>query len=341
MLHLLHTDQKGNTQDVIGLVPTITWSGDYQQCARSLDYSLVQEQMAPAVPCEIGTKVLLMEGDEPLFEGHIFSRDRDTGNSQISVHCFDWGFYLRRNKASYKFTGQSPEQIAKRVCGDFGIPVGTLAPTGFSVSRNFFGSSLYEIIQTAYTLAGRQSGKKYCIRFVGRQLWVLEKAVGPDTLVISSGNNLIGAQIRESVEGMVNRVEIYDKDGKYKTTVQDAQSQGLYGVMQEVIKQAGQESALDKAKALLKENGYSQKITVDALGNRANLTGGTVVVQEPTTGIYGLFYIDDDSHTWKNGQYFNQLTLNFESIMDEKEVGELPNQTGSKTKSRGSGGEVF
>jgi hypothetical protein len=55
------------------------------------------------------------------------------------------------------------------------------------------------------------------------------------------------------------------------------------------------------------------------------------VLREKYTGLYGVFYIDGDIHTWENGLYNNKLTLDFKKLMDEKEVGSLPNATGSKT----------
>lgn len=82
---------------------------------------------------------------------------------------------------------------------------------------------------------------------------------------------------------------------------------------------------------MLDDNGVEQKITLNNLGNIANVTGGTVVVREPYTGLYGLFFIDSDVHTWKNGLYLNKLVVNFKNMMDEKDVGSLPNKTGNKT----------
>lgn len=336
MIHLLQTTE-GVTRDVTQLVGTVTWAGDINQCARSLDYELVQsptDKNMPAVPFGNGTKVQLLQDDALLFEGLVMSNDGSTDNSKIAVHCWDWGFFLRRNKGVYKFTGQTPEQIARRLCADFGIPVGRLAATGFAVTRNFFGQYLYDIIQTAYTLAARSSGKQYILRFTGRQLNVLERTVDDNTLVIEGGVNLIGAAVRSSVEDMVNRVAVYDKDERAIATVGDAEAQRLYGVMQEVVKQSGEEDPVAQANALLREKGVQQKITVDSLGNAANITGGTVVVHEPFTKLYGLFYIDSDTHQWKNGQYYNKLTLNFKSIMDEREVGQLPNKTGGKTQGK-------
>ena len=75
---------------------------------------------------------------------------------------------------------------------------------------------------------------------------------------------------------------------------------------------------------------------MENLGNIANVTGGTVVVHEPYTGVYGMFFIDSDTHTWKNGQYYNSLVLNFQNIMDEQEAGSLPNKTGSNTAGKAS-----
>ena len=89
--------------------------------------------------------------------------------------------------------------------------------------------------------------------------------------------------------------------------------------------------ATAEANKILEDNGVLQKITVENLGNSANMAGGAVVVQEPYTGLYGLFYIDSDVHTWKNGQYYNKLVLNFQNLMDEKDAGKLVNANGSKT----------
>ena len=70
---------------------------------------------------------------------------------------------------------------------------------------------------------------------------------------------------------------------------------------------------------------------MDALGNPGSVTGGTVVVREPYTGLYGLFAIEGDTHQWKKGLYYNKLTLAYRATMDEREAGELPNAGGTVT----------
>lgn len=339
MIKLLVTNSKG-TIDITQLVQSISWSGDYQQCARTLEFELVSsytDKNIPVVSCELGNGITLMQNNRSLFEGFVFERQKDTGSSIINITCFDGGFYLKRNETSYKFTGITPEAITKKICSDFNISVGTVVATGTKISRNFIGVNLYNIIMTAYTLAGEETGKHYIIRFIGSKINILEKTVNEETLIIEGGSNLMSASTTESISNMVNQVAIYNSKDVLIKTQKDPEAIKLYGLMQNYLKQPDGEDAAKKAKKILADNGVSQKITINNLGNIANITGGTVVVKEPYTGLYGLFYIDSDVHTWKLGQYYNKLTVNFKSIMDDTEAGSLPNKDGSATKDKKSG----
>ena len=75
---------------------------------------------------------------------------------------------------------------------------------------------------------------------------------------------------------------------------------------------------------MLAENGLKTTITVNALGNLKLITGNTVVLEEPVTGICGLFWIISDSHTWKRGIHQTKLTLSLEGLMDKQTAGSLP-----------------
>ena len=75
---------------------------------------------------------------------------------------------------------------------------------------------------------------------------------------------------------------------------------------------------------ILKENGLKTTITVNTLGNLKLITGSTVVVEEPVTGVNGLFWIISDTHTWQRGIYQTKLTLSLEGLMDKQTAGSLP-----------------
>lgn len=323
----LHIIREGNAMDVTDLIQNITWAGAYNQVGRTLDFSLAVSEIdknLPKISCDLGAGVRFYAGEQLLFDGFVFSRQRDTAGDLLEIGCADRGIYLKRNQAVYQFRNSTPEDIAARVCADFNIAAGSLAKTGVNISRSFPGVSLYGIIQTAYTLAAEQTGKRYMIRFAGEKLEVVEKARRDSTLMLGPKSNLIGATVTESIENLTNQVAIYDKNDTLITTQKNQDLIDAYGLMQAYLRQdEGQDSAA-QARKILEDDGPSQKITVTNLGNTGLIAGESVILREPVTGQYGLFWIDSDSHTWSGGLYQNKLVLNFRNMMDEQEAGGKP-----------------
>ena len=336
MLSLLVTGQ-GGSFEVMPLIKQLTWSGSTSQGARKLSFELISspyDQSVKAPDLSPGNAVSLFQDEMPVFSGLIVSRDRATGSSTITANCYDKGFYLLKNQGIYQFAAQTPAAITRRICADFGITVGELAESSIAITRNFIGVSLYKIIMTAYTLAAQQDGKAYQIRFSGDKLCVVEIKENDQTLVLEGGVNLQSASASDSIENTVTQVVVYNSDNQVVKTVQNDELIPLYGVIQNAIRQSDGEDAGAEAQKILEEKGLSQTITVENLGNIACITGNTVVVKEPYTGLYGLFWITSDSHVWKDGQYYNKLSLSYKRLMDEQEAGSLPNKTGSQTSSK-------
>jgi len=322
-LRLFLTTSAG-TKDISQLAPAITWSGEYTQCARTLDFGLLSsptDTNIPAIDCPLGAGVTLALDDMELFSGFIVSRTKSTESSVIDITAFDRGFYIKRNKASYQFKGTTPEDITRRICADFGIETGYIAQTGVKISRSFVATTLYHIIQTAYTLASRETGEKYLVRFEGSKLSVVKVGAEGAVALIAGESNLMSASTTESIENMINQVQIVSKEGTVRDTVRDESLIRLYGLLQEQIRSVDGEDMRAEAKRLIENNGVIQRITVHNLGDVHCVAGNAVAVEEPYTGLVGLFYIENDTHTWKNGQYYNKLVLNYRRMMDEKEAG--------------------
>lgn len=339
MVQIFITNDKG-TFDVTGLATTVRWSGDYKQAARSLDISLVSspaDETIPVADCPVGSAVLMRENKEDLFDGFVVTRGKSTDSNTLTLNCYDRGWYLKRNRVLKKYSGITPEDITAKLATEFGFEAGNLAATGVAVSRNFLtgNSTLYDIVATAYTLASQSTGKKYHIGFRGKKLYVAVKEPNERTLIIQGRSNLIAASTTESSKDVVTTVQVYDKNDNLARTLEDAERRKLYGRLQEVVKQTDKDDKAAEAQRKLDDGDVEQKITVDCLGNTANVSGGCVVVKEPYTGLYGLFWIDSDTHEWKRGQYYNQLVLNYNRLMDEKEAGTLPNADGKKTSGSG------
>ena len=318
-MRAFHITATGEKKEITELITTLTISGEYRSCSRRCSFGIVHgaaDESTWLVTINLGDIIKVIDKDKVMFYGIVWTKSKETETDEIAFTCQDYGIYLKKNQASYVFTNMTAEAITQKVCADFGIEIGSLAVTGVPINRIFFGTSLHDIIMTAYSLADE---KKYYLIFEGNLLYVLEKGKKEST-PLESGVNLMSSHVSESLEGMINRVRVYNKeDTLIKEFTEDADTK-LYGFLTKVIRVSdGKEDYSKKAKKTLQ--GVDRKITVTNFGGSDYITGKKVQVQEPYTGLTGIFYIDGDEHNWKNGIYTNRLTLNFENMMDEKEGG--------------------
>ena len=323
------TDPDGTTANITELCQSITWSGDWRNAARTLAFSPVisaVDKNLQRAPTELGGSVQFWKDSNLLMDAYSLERTRDSLGNTIDVVAYDRGLYLTRNSKFFRVDQQPPETVTAALCGEYGIQVGKLAATGIPITRNFLGVNLYKIIMTLYTLAADQTGKKYRIRFQGAKLEVVEMGLSEESIRLMPGSNLLVCTTTESASKMTNSVAIYDDNFKQIQVQEDSEAVALYGLMQTAIKSTSYEDPVAHAKQLLAENGLQTNITVQALGNLKLITGNTVALQEPVTGIYGKFWIISDTHTWQRGVYQTKLTLSLKALMDEQEAGRLPKE---------------
>ena len=314
------------TYDVTELLTTYTWSGGKDRCARGLDFTMAVSELDPGlarVDCPLGSAVqLLDDGGTALWTGYVVQRKKDSQGVVLTHRCLDRGMYLANNYGWYTFKSDTAESAVRRVCGDFGIPVGSLAATGVKVGRKFAGVALHKIVTTLYALAGEQTGARYMVRFDGAgALHVLERAEAASGLVLAPKVNVMSSSVTESIEKMCNSVAVYDQQGNRLRVLEDADAVAAYGLMRRVVTQAKGKDAAGEAQALLDDGGVSQSIDVECLGDVRLIAGETVELRETSTGLSGVFWVDEDVHTWKNGQYVCRLSLNLRNVVDESKAG--------------------
>ncbi len=313
-MKVIHISDKLNV-DITDFVTSVTLSGDYRSASRTLDFGLANhiDPNIEKVTVELGNVIQLTLNDENIFYGIAWDRAKQSDSKEVSLMARDFGVYLLKNKASYNAISITPEDITLKLCKDFGIEVGSIAKTGVRISRKFLGDTLYDIIMTAYTLA---NDNRYMVLFDGKKLNVIEKATLNANELDAS--NLITSSISETLNEMVNRVNIYDANDNFIKTVENTEDVNQFGSMTDYLKATDLNYAL-KAKKMLR--GVGRKIVVTNFGDISFISGRKVKYTDPLTNNSGTFYIDSDEHNWKNGIYTNKLTLNFENLMDEKEGG--------------------
>ena len=311
------------TRDITKILSYWTWSGDKATISRQLTGEVAYIEGSGLPVPEIGDLLTMADGGKKLFEGIVLQRSLGSEDSTTSFTAFDYGYYLQRNDGTYKFTGASPEEITRLACADREIPVAGLPSTGVRLWRKFAAVRLNQLITTAWTLASEKDGKVYAIRYTPDGLLVKERTVSSSSLVLKAASNLMNAVTKEDTTQMVNSVAIYDANGNFLRRTGDSAAQKLCGVMEQHITQsAGKEADADATAKKALEDGKLQKtVTVNVLGDTGLLTGETVVVREAKTGLTGVFWIDADSHTWKNRNYYTKLTLNCRNVMATANAG--------------------
>ena len=143
----------------------------------------------------------------------------------------------------------------------------------------------------------------------------------PQSVILSRGTNLQTATYGESIESMKNRVIIVDSEGNFVRSISDDAAVTRYGLLAEVLTQSDGEDAAAEAREILEDNGVERTVSVSCLGHLKLITGNTVWIHEPYTGLANTCWIDADKHVWQNGVYTCSLTLNFKNTMRESETG--------------------
>lgn len=323
---IILADSKNITQ----MVSSVTISGDLLSSARTCNLSYVSsalDQNIPKLNLPLATKIKITEFNKNIFTGILLEHQKTTDSNTIDNTCYDCGLYIKRNKGMYKIKNMFPQDVVVKICKDHEIAIGYIAKSSVQIKGNYINKSLYEIIMDCYSKASKKTGEKYMIRFDGDKLNVIEKGIKDKAVMLYSGYNLLTSAVTETAKDMVNQVAIYDENDKLITTIKNDNDVKVFGVFREYHKASKSKDYKQDAKDKLKT--VERKITVTNFGNIECITGNAVIVKEPHTGLYGYFYIDSDTHVWKNGIYTNKLVLNFKNIMDEKDVIEIEKKQAS------------
>lgn len=317
---LLTAPGGGSARDITQLIRDITWQGNISKVPREWGATLALDKRDPASLPDLaeGCQITMLVDGKAIYTGPLQSVTTDSQSVLGDITSMDRGWYLAQNEGWYRFDGTPAEQIASKVCGDFGIPVGKLAATGSKIKRKFPGVTLLQIIGTAYTMAGAATGKRYLMRFSGDgTLDVVEK---PETASLEIKITQ-AVTITWDISKLQNTVKIVTDTGAEVTVVSDAESVRQNGTLQHIIQQSSGQDSQAEAEAWIQDHGLQQTLTVEVDGDVRLITGEAILLRDTGSGVSGLFWIDSDTHTWRNGLHKTKLKLNFRNIVNEMSAG--------------------
>ena len=322
---ILIKPKTGIQYNITDACASYTWSGSASQAGRMFEFDYLNSPYEglnlPTV--ELGDYIsFLTDANDEVFYGQILSVERSSQIGTITFTANDMMKNLLESTGRYVFENQTPEAIVTQVCNDIQVPIRYLQPTGLNIKSMVCDDmTFYDIIMAAYTKAHKISNDKYFAMIYKRGLGVYKAEWIVTGFTLSDTSNIYSSSITEAASEIVNRVRIYDENGKQIGEVKDDTSISDYGVYQQTYQQEDGVSAEAAANTMLKIT-PTQSITISAIGDINCLSCYFVQLTDGATGLSGRYWISSDSHTWDNGTYTMNLTLTFDSLMTEVEAEE-------------------
>lgn len=301
-------------KEITKYVISYDWSGALEQAGRKLNFSLATnpyDQNFISADVKLGDTVELYGDDTLLFTGRVFLMDRKTDSYTYEYVAYDSLIYAAKSKLHQKFDNSSVKNVIAYVAGQYGLSIKSLhsdcdKPVSF-IADAMTGT---EIIKKALELLSEQTGIKYHIVYIQSQIMVIPETETIDTYNITAGQNLISASHSASLEDMINRVIITDKDGNKIGEVSNSDDL-QYGEIQDFYKVDEKRDSTAAAKAMLKS--VKENTSVQAIGNIQCISGYSVYLQ--VEDIKARFRIVSDSHKISNNVHTMDLTLDFKEVI--------------------------
>lgn len=329
--------------DITEYVSSISWGGSRSEVARKLELKVVNAPLDDNITpltIDLADPVYLFEDDgvTELFRGFVTEREASSTQGVVTYVAYDLLFYTLKSKATYNFSSKTAETIAKMVCNDMEIPVGSLASTGLTQKLIVQNVSIYEIIMQAYTQAYQQNGVSYRVTAKKGLLNVEEMGKIVCEIELTEDSNITSSQYKETLTNMVNKVRIYDGEGNQAGVVQNDADVKKYGIFQQVYTKEEGKDPTTTAKSMFK--GVEKTFTLNCVNHNGAVTGAGAVVRDSSTGLSGVVWIDADTHTWNNGVATMSLTVTLKQMMDTKENNSSQKEDSSSGSGSGDSGST-
>jgi plasmid maintenance system antidote protein VapI len=290
---------------------SLEWSGSKYNAARRLEFSYPSNL---SFNLNQGSAVELYDGDTELFSGFLFRKSRSHQNNEISLLSYDPMIYVLKSSGSYNFKTTTIGNVFTKVAADLGIPLGHIEDSGTLITLEpQLNQNCYEVILEPCRQVKKKTNKIYLPKIIGGKLSLITAGEVVKKLELANSVNLLDSTYSETIENVVNKVIITDDKGK---RIGQVTGEGLntWGTFQSVYEKEDKKNPSAEAKLLL--HGLDREASVEALGDIRCISGKAVVIKDPSN-LKGLFYIDEDTHRWENGQHTMNLTLNFKNEMEE------------------------
>lgn len=312
---------KGSTTyDITQLVESVQWKGRKGSAARSLTVSLIDDSGyghdRSGIDVEKGHQVIFYYDGKELFRGLIMTQTQGD-NRRLKFTAYDNGIYLANNRDTFRYKQKTASDIFKDVCKRFSIPYSDVAKCSYQIKDlTKSKATAWDVICEALSTDYEQTKVRHYVSSKKGKLKLLKRKENILLWVLEAGGNLTAYSYTKSIEDIHTRIKIIANKDKTLASVKNAALEKKIGVFQGVESPDDKNISKGKAKklaeSLLKEQSTPERsLSLEAEGIASVITGVGVYAIIPDLNLKRCMWVDEDTHTFKNGHHSMKLTLNY------------------------------
>lgn len=305
--------------DISQLVETIKWDGRKGSAARSLTATIIDDDgykhARSGIDVEQGHQCLFSYNGEELFRGLIMSQTQ-SNRKRLQFTAYDNGIYLANNKDTYTYENKTADQVFKDCCTRLNLPMGEVASCSYKIPElTKSKTTAFDAIADALSLDFDATGIRHYVMSSKGRLSLLTRRENILQWVIEVGQNLSSYTYSRSIENIKTRVKMVSKEGTAIAEKNNAALEKKIGIFQEIDQPDESLTAAqvnDLISSILAEKSTPERtLTVNAVGNTDIISGLGVFIIIPELGLSRTFYVDSDTHVFRDNQHTMTLKLTY------------------------------
>jgi hypothetical protein len=311
--------KNGQGYDITQLVEQIKWSGRKGASARTLSATLVDDDgyqhARSGIEVEQGHQCIFSYNGNELFRGIIMMQNQSS-QKRLTFKAYDNGIYLANNKDTFIYENKTASDVFRDCCTRFGIPVREVAKCTYKIPElTKPRTTALDAILDALSLDFRATGIRHYVSSKKGKLSLLTRRENILQWVIETGQNISSYSYMRSIEEIKTRVKLVSEGGVAVAQKSNAALEKKVGVFQEI--KTPEENLTtaqinDLIKSILEEKSTPERtLDVEAMGITEVISGIGVYIIIPELELSRTFYVDSDTHTFRDNMHTMSLTLNY------------------------------
>lgn len=318
--------QNGASKDITARSGDYTRSDNIDGLGMSFTFTLASnpdDKHLPDLNITPGDKIIFANKDKKVFTGII----TDCGQDGLYSHgytAYDYGWYLNKNEVVAQFNNMPADQAITKLCNQFTIPIGTIAPMPTMIKTIYNGAVLSDCIKDIIEQTTQDTGQKYRLEVRDNQLYIEPYTDLIVTAMYKPADNVAAFDVAEypadismsmSITDMSNTVQVVssaEKSVMTMATAKDNESIKRYGMLQKVetVDKKDKAKAGNIAKNILSnKNKVTKSLSILFLGDDNVRSGRLINFKNAALGVDGLFLVRDCTHNYTQAGHTMQLTM--------------------------------